>query len=327
MELVERPDKKVLADKEKNKHSVVKKAAQESGAPKLAKKAAKKIPAGEGDVLVNALHGSDIASLTRGGEENVVDEGDKENVVDEEVVHHDTAIDNANERSSIRTQPSSPAPFGKVFQRGHTGSRSPLEVMTSAWSTYEDTDEHVFYGMRLCRMTTLIFVMYTSHVKTLSFVIMKAKENWLNSADLAESKKDAHQLRKEKEDLVVLYGHGEISGWLSERIRWNRLSLKADLAESKKDAHQLRKEKEDLVVLYGHGEIVRHYLIKEYLMTFLHRILQSNEYKRSTVEHFNLAIASGRMKGISVGRPGEAVKAIIDETDDLNPEASSKFME
>ncbi|GJV70814.1 hypothetical protein Tco_1490809 [Tanacetum coccineum] len=114
-------------------------------------------------------------------------------------------------------------PANYVFQRGCIRSYSSLEILASAWSMVKELEEE--------------------------------KKEWL-----ATRENQVKQIKK----------------------------LEDNLAKSKKDAHQLRKEKEDLAVLCGQGEIIRHRLI------------------------------TGSK---------EAMKAIINGTDGLDPEASSKFME
>nr|GEX21228.1 hypothetical protein [Tanacetum cinerariifolium] len=62
----------------------------------------------------------------------------------------------------------------------------------------------------------------------------------------------------------------------------NRIKqLEVELKQSKVDTHRLRVDREKFAVECGNGEMVRRKIINEYLPTFVHRLHQSVEYKRS----------------------------------------------
>ncbi|GKD75030.1 hypothetical protein Tco_1333312 [Tanacetum coccineum] len=69
--------------------------------------------------------------------------------------------------------------------------------------------------------------------------------------------------------------------------------LEAELKQSEIDTHQLRVDREKYVVECGNGEMVRRRIINEYLFTFMCRLHQSAEYKRSLGEAFSLAVGKG----------------------------------
>lgn len=107
----------------------------------------------------------------------------------------------------------------------------------------------------------------------------------------------------------------------AERIK----DLEARLAASEKDRAQLAKEKEDFVVQCGEGEVARHRLIRDYFPTFVRRLLQSAEYKKSLSIPFNLAIDAGWVRGIKEGRSPEAAKAIFDAAPGIDVDAPEKL--
>ncbi|GKD00840.1 hypothetical protein Tco_1171114, partial [Tanacetum coccineum] len=86
------------------------------------------------------------------------------------------------------------------------------------------------------------------------------------------------------------------------------------------------KEREDFVVKCWQREIVRQKIVKEYLPTFVCRLHQSNEYKRSLGDVFSLAIAKGWVDDISIGRKEEDVQTILADTPNVDPDASTTFM-
>ncbi|GJW90841.1 hypothetical protein Tco_0168394 [Tanacetum coccineum] len=93
----------------------------------------------------------------------------------------------------------------------------------------------------------------------------------------------------------------EINVKQADRIK----QLETKLVESEMKAHRLRQERENFVVLCGQREVVRHKIIKEYLPTFVRRLHQSNEYKRSLGAVFSLAVANG---WVDVSRHSDVVK-------------------
>ncbi|GJU97609.1 zinc finger, CCHC-type containing protein [Tanacetum coccineum] len=124
--------------------------------------------------------------------------------------------------------------------------------------------------------------------------------------ELEEEKKETEQLNTEQAD----------------RIK----QLKEALRQSEADAHQLRLDRVKYVVEAGKGEMVRCLIINEYLPTFVHRLHQSNEYKRSLGEAFSLAISKGFIDGISIGRKDQEIQAILKATLNVNPASSDIFM-
>nr|GEV06776.1 hypothetical protein [Tanacetum cinerariifolium] len=94
------------------------------------------------------------------------------------------------------------------------------------------------------------------------------------------------------------------AGWL-----YNQAVLEAFMPigvrtskQSEDDAHQLRLDSERYAVERGNGEMVRHRIINEYLPTFVRRLNQSADYKRSLGEVFSLVVGKGFIDGLSVGR-------------------------
>ncbi|GJU87378.1 hypothetical protein Tco_1294924 [Tanacetum coccineum] len=69
--------------------------------------------------------------------------------------------------------------------------------------------------------------------------------------------------------------------------------------------------------------MVRRRIINEYLPTFVRRMHQSTEYKRSLGEAFSLAIGKGFIDGISTGRKDPDIQATLN----VDPTSSDTFME
>nr|GEV68499.1 hypothetical protein [Tanacetum cinerariifolium] len=103
--------------------------------------------------------------------------------------------------------------------------------------------------------------------------------------------------------------------------------LKETLKQSEADAHQLRTEKERYAVEAARGEMVRQRIINQYLPTFVRRLHQSAEYKRSLREVFSLAIGKGFMDGISIGREDANIQAILKATSKVDPASFDTFMD
>ncbi|GKD78671.1 hypothetical protein Tco_1341292, partial [Tanacetum coccineum] len=100
-----------------------------------------------------------------------------------------------------------------------------------------------------------------------------------------------------------------------------------ELEREKVEVEELRLNREKFAVECGNGEMVRHNIINEYLPTFVRRLHQSAEYKRSLGEDFSLAIGKGFMDGISIERKDEDIQAILAATPNVDPVSSSTFME
>ncbi|GKD54030.1 hypothetical protein Tco_1287417, partial [Tanacetum coccineum] len=125
--------------------------------------------------------------------------------------------------------------------------------------------------------------------------------------ELEEEKKEADQLNSSSTD----------------RIK----QLKEALKKSEDDAHQLRVEKERYAVEAGRGEMARQRIINQYLPTFVRRLHQSAEYKRSLGEVFSLAVSKGFIDGISIGREDADIQAILKATPNVDPASSNTFMD
>ncbi|GJV64440.1 hypothetical protein Tco_1475268 [Tanacetum coccineum] len=89
--------------------------------------------------------------------------------------------------------------------------------------------------------------------------------------------------------------------------------------KSEAEADQLRREKEHYAVEAGRGEMVRQQIINQYLPTFVRRLHQSVEYKRSLGRVFSLAIGKGFIDGISIGRKDADIQAILKATPEVDP--------
>ncbi|GJS65042.1 hypothetical protein Tco_0679606 [Tanacetum coccineum] len=99
-----------------------------------------------------------------------------------------------------------------------------------------------------------------------------------------------------------------------------------ELEEEKKEADQLL-EKEHYAVEAGRGKMVRQKIMNQYLPTFLRRLHQSAEYKRSLGEVFSLAVGKGFIDGISIGRKEPDIQAILKATPNVDPVSSDTFMD
>nr|GEV15405.1 hypothetical protein [Tanacetum cinerariifolium] len=102
--------------------------------------------------------------------------------------------------------------------------------------------------------------------------------------------------------------------------------LEEALKQYEAEAHQLRREKEHDVVKAGKGEMVRQKIINQYLPTFVHRLHQSVEYKRSLGEVFSLVVGKGFIDGVSIGRKDACIQAILKATLNVDPASSNTFM-
>ncbi|GJZ78779.1 hypothetical protein Tco_0643616 [Tanacetum coccineum] len=102
--------------------------------------------------------------------------------------------------------------------------------------------------------------------------------------------------------------------------------LEEALKQAEADAEQLRSKKVRYAVEAGQGEIVRQRIINQYLPTFVRRLHQSTEYKRSLGEVFSLAVGKGFIEGISIGRKEEDIQAILTATPNVDPSSSETFL-
>ncbi|GKA49873.1 hypothetical protein Tco_0742946 [Tanacetum coccineum] len=124
--------------------------------------------------------------------------------------------------------------------------------------------------------------------------------------ELEEEKREAEQLTSKQAD----------------RIK----HLEEALKQLEVEAQQLRFDKEKYAVEAGQGEMVRRRIINQYLPTFVRRLHQSVEYKRSLGEAFSLAVGKGFIDGISIGRKEEDIRAILKATPIIDPSSSDIFM-
>nr|GEY12706.1 hypothetical protein [Tanacetum cinerariifolium] len=95
--------------------------------------------------------------------------------------------------------------------------------------------------------------------------------------------------------------------------------LKEALKQSEADVDQLRREKEHYAVEAGRGETVRQMIINQYLPTFVRRLHQSAEYKRSLGKVFSLSVGKGFIDRISIGRKDVDIQAILKVTPEVDP--------
>nr|GEW04437.1 transposase (putative), gypsy type [Tanacetum cinerariifolium] len=123
--------------------------------------------------------------------------------------------------------------------------------------------------------------------------------------ELEDEKKEAKQLSSKQTDRIN--------------------QLEEALKQSKADAYQLRLEKERHVVEVGNREMVRRRIINQYLLTFVRRLHQSAEYKRSLGEAFSLAIGKGFIDGIYIDRKDSNIQAILKATPNVNPASADAF--
>ncbi|GJX73984.1 hypothetical protein Tco_0312579 [Tanacetum coccineum] len=99
------------------------------------------------------------------------------------------------------------------------------------------------------------------------------------------------------------------------------------LRQSEAEVQQLRTEKEFYTVEAGRGEMVWQRIMNQYLVTFVRRLHQSDEYKWSFREVFSLAVGKGFIGGVSIGRSDVDVRAILEATPNVDPAASDTFMD
>nr|GEU65632.1 transposase (putative), gypsy type [Tanacetum cinerariifolium] len=136
-----------------------------------------------------------------------------------------------------------------------------------------------------------------------------------------DSSKDvkAHYNERKKELATVQSAYDE------KASAYDQLSKNYDGALTREKI-MLRLDKERYAVEAGKGEIVKCQIINEYLPTFVRRLPQSNEYKRSWGEVFSLAIGKGFINGISIGRKDPNIQAILKATLNVDPASSDIFM-
>ncbi|GKE01650.1 hypothetical protein Tco_1389633 [Tanacetum coccineum] len=124
--------------------------------------------------------------------------------------------------------------------------------------------------------------------------------------ELEEEKKEADNLNSSQAD----------------RIK----QLEEALKQAEADAKQLRSEKVHYAVEAGKGEIVRQKIVNQYLPTFVRRLHQSAEYKRSLGQVFSLAVGKGFIDSISIGREEEDIQTILEATPNVDPASSETFL-
>ncbi|GKA78906.1 hypothetical protein Tco_0785443 [Tanacetum coccineum] len=130
-------------------------------------------------------------------------------------------------------------------------------------------------------------------------------------------KKEVEELEGEKKGLV------DVNAQQTDRIK----QLEEALRKSEEDAHELRVYREKFVVKCGNREMMRRKIVNEYLFTFVRRLHQSAEYKLALGKVFSLSVGKGFIDGISIGWKEEDIQPILAETSNVDPIASSMFME
>nr|GEY79351.1 reverse transcriptase domain-containing protein [Tanacetum cinerariifolium] len=95
-----------------------------------------------------------------------------------------------------------------------------------------------------------------------------------------------------------------------------------ELEEEKRESDQLNAKHLDP----GRGEMVRQRIINQYLPTFVRRLHQSAEYKRSLERAFGLSIGKGFIDGISIGHTNADIQAILKATPKVDPTSSDVFI-
>ncbi|GJV72730.1 hypothetical protein Tco_1492725 [Tanacetum coccineum] len=108
----------------------------------------------------------------------------------------------------------------------------------------------------------------------------------------------------------------------ADRIR----QLEEALKQAEATVVQLRAEKVHYAVKAGKGEMVRQKIVNQYLPTFVRRLHQSTEYKRSLGEVFTLAVGKGFIDNISIGRKEDDIQAILKTTPNIDPAFSETFL-
>nr|GEX73272.1 hypothetical protein [Tanacetum cinerariifolium] len=124
------------------------------------------------------------------------------------------------------------------------------------------------------------------------------------------------ELKEEKKEA------GNLNSSQVDRIR----QLEEALKQAEVDAEQLRAEKVHFAVEVGNGEIVRQKIMNQYLPTFVYRLHQSAEYKRSLGQVFTLAVGKGFIDDISIGRKEDDIQAILKATPNIDPTSSETFL-
>ncbi|GKD57779.1 hypothetical protein Tco_1291166 [Tanacetum coccineum] len=283
------------------------------------------------DIFRNQSYGhieENFVNADEGGGENVdehvVNESGEENVVNEDVVHQDATNDNTDESPSIRTRPSSPTPSGhRTESRGKT-VRSPDLVnkaestfvgrfgdlpFASQWGLTESSWMNTTLNCRDMlsnRFTPADYEFFNEGVSDHTTLQI----SWRQLGQYVklcydESKKELVQLCMKYEEKVpahVLllrdYDHAlDVEKDLQDRVREIEEEKKEWLVVEENQVKQIKKLEDDLAKFDKDA----------------HQLRKEKE---------DLA-----MKGVSVGRYEEAVNAMIDGIDGLDPEASSKLME
>nr|GEX65288.1 hypothetical protein [Tanacetum cinerariifolium] len=142
----------------------------------------------------------------------------------------------------------------------------------------------------------------------------------------SDQKASCRRLRKFQRRLEELEEEKkEVANLNSSQVGQIRL-LKEALKQAEADAKQLRAEKVHFAVEAGKEEIVRKKIMNQYLPTFVRRVHQSAEYKRSLGQVFTLAVEKGFIDGISIGGKEEDTQAILKATPNADPTSSETFL-
>ncbi|GKF81791.1 hypothetical protein Tco_0240393, partial [Tanacetum coccineum] len=77
----------------------------------------------------------------------------------------------------------------------------------------------------------------------------------------------------------------------------------------------------------GMGEMARQRIVNQYRPTFVRRLHQSAEHKRSLGEVFIVAVGKGFINGISIGLKDADIQAILKATPNVDPASSDSFID
>ncbi|GKA32458.1 hypothetical protein Tco_0718825 [Tanacetum coccineum] len=195
--------------------------------------------------------------------------------------------DNEDGLSGPQIRPSSVRPFG--CHHDILEEPAPEKFVSDAEATLKEQHADLVYAHESCADVKVRFKEYRKELE-----------------ELKEEKKDADNLNSSQTD----------------RIR----QLEEAFKQAEADAGQLRSKKVHYAVEAGKGEIVRQKIVNQYLPTFVRRLHQSTEYKRSLGQVFSLAVGKGFIEGVYIGRKEEDVQAILKATPNVDPASSETFL-
>ncbi|GJZ98425.1 hypothetical protein Tco_0670878 [Tanacetum coccineum] len=209
--------------------------------------------------------------------------------------------DNEGELSGLQTQPSPIHHAGPLFETVERPERTkviPLAVRKLTLYSSMGPDGFFPYG----QLSPMSWKMLCQSAQQQANALLRFEA-----------------LMEEHADLV--YAHESCKN--ADRIK----QLEEALKQSEADAHQLRLEREKFDVEAGNEEMVRRRIINQYLPTFVRRLHQSAEYKRSLGEVFSLAVGKGFIDWISIGRKDPDIQAILKATPNVDLASSDIFID